>query len=96
MSSRIGGAIAPLLLVWLFAFLGGWKLPVVLLGLLGIVWCALVLALVSQPARRDARGQRRRAQADPRRDGQRSAGGTATPQSPGPGWRDRQASGLSA
>jgi ACS family glucarate transporter-like MFS transporter len=41
MSSRIGGALAPLVLVWLFGSLGGWKLPVVLLGLLGILWCAL-------------------------------------------------------
>jgi MFS transporter, ACS family, glucarate transporter len=41
MSSRLGGAIAPLLLVGLFAAVGDWKLPVVLLGLLGIFWCAL-------------------------------------------------------
>ena len=41
MSSRIGGALAPVLLVWLFVSLGGWKLPLVLLGLLGILWCAL-------------------------------------------------------
>ena len=41
MSSRLGGAIAPLLLVWLFGFLGGWKQPLVLLGFLGLVWCAL-------------------------------------------------------
>jgi sugar phosphate permease len=39
MSSRLGGAVAPLLLVWLFAAVGDWKLPVVLLGLLGIIWC---------------------------------------------------------
>ncbi len=41
MSSRMGGAIAPLLLAGLFGYLGDWKLPVVLVGLLGIVWCAL-------------------------------------------------------
>ena len=41
MSSRLGGALAPLVLVWLFAVMGGWKLPIVLLGLLGILWCAL-------------------------------------------------------
>ena len=28
------------LLVWLFAVLGGWKLPLVFLGSLGILWCA--------------------------------------------------------
>ena len=41
MSSRIGGTLAPLVLVWLFGHLGGWKLPVVLLGALGILWCGL-------------------------------------------------------
>ncbi len=41
MSSRMGGAIAPLLLAGLFGYLGDWKLPVVFVGLLGIVWCAL-------------------------------------------------------
>jgi MFS transporter, ACS family, glucarate transporter len=39
MSSRLGGAVAPLLLVWLFALAGDWKLPVVLVGLVGILWC---------------------------------------------------------
>ena len=41
MSSRLGGAVAPLLLVWLFAVMGDWKLPVVLAACLGIVWCAV-------------------------------------------------------
>jgi sugar phosphate permease len=41
MSSRMGGAIAPLLLVWLFAAFGDWKLALVLLGAVGILWCAL-------------------------------------------------------
>ncbi len=41
MSSRIGGTLAPLVLVWLFAFLGGWKFPVFLLGFLGVLWCGL-------------------------------------------------------
>src|SRR5262245_61639347 len=41
MSSRIGGALAPLLLVWLFTSWGDWKLPVVLLGAMGVIWCAL-------------------------------------------------------
>ena len=40
MASRMGGALAPLLLVRLFAFIGDWKMPVVLVALLGIAWCA--------------------------------------------------------
>jgi len=41
MSSRLGGALAPLLLVWLLAFLGDWKLPLVLVSCMGLAWCAL-------------------------------------------------------
>jgi sugar phosphate permease len=40
MSSWLGGALAPLLLVWHFALAGDWKLPLVLVGLVGILWCA--------------------------------------------------------
>ena len=40
MSSRLGGALAPLLLVWLFAAMGNWKAPLVLVALLGMAWCA--------------------------------------------------------
>jgi ACS family glucarate transporter-like MFS transporter len=40
MSSRIGGATAPSLLVWLIAELGDWKAPVVLAAGLGFAWCA--------------------------------------------------------
>jgi sugar phosphate permease len=40
MSSRLGGALAPPLLVWLFAVMGDWKLPLVLAAGLGIAWCA--------------------------------------------------------
>jgi sugar phosphate permease len=40
MSSRLGGAVAPLLLVWLFASWGDWKLPVVFLAALGLLWCS--------------------------------------------------------
>ncbi len=40
MSSRIGGALAPLLLVWLFAAVGDWKIPLVLVAVLGLAWCA--------------------------------------------------------
>jgi MFS transporter, ACS family, glucarate transporter len=41
MSSRIGGALAPLVLVRLFVGMGDWKSPLVLLGGLGFAWCAL-------------------------------------------------------
>jgi len=41
MSSRMGGALAPLLLVWLFALVGDWKPPVVIISCLGLAWCAL-------------------------------------------------------
>ena len=40
MSSRMGGALAPLLLVWLFAAMGDWKMPLVLVAVLGLAWCA--------------------------------------------------------
>ena len=39
MSSRLGGALAPLLLVWLFTAMGNWKTPLVLVAVLGIAWC---------------------------------------------------------
>jgi ACS family glucarate transporter-like MFS transporter len=39
MSSRMGGALAPLLLVWLFGVMGGWRMPLVAVGVLGLVWC---------------------------------------------------------
>jgi len=42
LSSRMGGALAPLLLVWLFALVGDWKLPVVIISGLGLACCALV------------------------------------------------------
>jgi ACS family glucarate transporter-like MFS transporter len=38
MSSRVGGAVAPVLLVWLFAALGDWKAPLILVALLGLGW----------------------------------------------------------
>jgi sugar phosphate permease len=41
MSSRLGGALAPLVLVGLIALLGNWKAPLVLVSGLGLVWCAL-------------------------------------------------------
>jgi MFS transporter, ACS family, glucarate transporter len=40
MSSRLGGALAPLLLVWLFAAMRDWKMPLVLVAALGMVWLA--------------------------------------------------------
>ena len=60
MSSRMGGALAPLLLVWLFTRMGDWKLPLVLVGRPGLALVRLVLALVPQPPRGDAAGQSRR------------------------------------
>ena len=42
MSSRIGGALAPLLVVWLFAAMGDWKMPLVLVARPRVlVWCAV-------------------------------------------------------
>lgn len=41
MSSRIGGATAPLLLVPLFGWFGSWKTPLVLVAGLGVLWCAV-------------------------------------------------------
>jgi len=40
MSSRVGGALAPLLVVPLITFTGTWYLPFVLLAGLGVAWCA--------------------------------------------------------
>ena len=41
MSSRVGGAAAPSLLVWLIAVMGNWEAPVLLAACLGAVWCAV-------------------------------------------------------
>jgi sugar phosphate permease len=41
MSSRLGGALAPRVLVALIALLGNWKEPLVLVSGLGLLWCAL-------------------------------------------------------
>jgi sugar phosphate permease len=41
MSSRTGGALAPLLLGGLIALLGDWKLPLVVVACLGFCWCAV-------------------------------------------------------
>jgi MFS transporter, ACS family, glucarate transporter len=40
MCSRWGGALIPFLLVWLFQSLGNWPIPFVLIGGLGVLWCA--------------------------------------------------------
>jgi sugar phosphate permease len=40
MSSRLGGALAPLLLVWLFAVARGWAAPLAAVATLGLLWCA--------------------------------------------------------
>ncbi len=39
MSSRLGGFIAPLLIVWLFKAMGDWKISLVLVASLGLLWC---------------------------------------------------------
>jgi MFS transporter, ACS family, glucarate transporter len=40
MLSRLGGAVVPFLLIGLFRGSGGWPIPFVLIGSLGILWCA--------------------------------------------------------
>src|SRR5207249_8120822 len=39
--SRLGGAMAPLVLWWLLALLGGWAAPLGILAALGLLWSAL-------------------------------------------------------
>ena len=39
-SSRLGGVIAPVLLVWLFKVTGDPRRTFVLIALLGVAWCA--------------------------------------------------------
>ena len=39
MSSRVGGFLAPLLIVWLFKAMGDWKAALVLVASLGLFWC---------------------------------------------------------
>ncbi len=41
MSSRLGGALAPLLFAGLFAVSRDWKPPLVVVAVLGVTWCAL-------------------------------------------------------
>jgi sugar phosphate permease len=41
MSSRLGGFLAPLIIVWLFRIMGDWKMPLVLVAGLGFVWCTV-------------------------------------------------------
>jgi sugar phosphate permease len=41
MSSRIGGALAPRVVVVSFALMGDWKVPWVLIACLGLAWCAV-------------------------------------------------------
>jgi len=40
MFSRLGGAVIPFLLAWLFEASGSWPVPFVLIGGLGVLWCA--------------------------------------------------------
>jgi sugar phosphate permease len=39
--SRLGGALAPLVLLWLLNFFGAWDTPLLLIAGLGLLWCAL-------------------------------------------------------
>ena len=95
MSSRMGGAIAPLLLVSLFHFLRGWKLPVVLLGSLGLVWCACFWPWFRN--RPDEMRQVNLAGAEADRGRPLAPGGTTgTPRFRGARWRGRAACGLCA
>jgi sugar phosphate permease len=41
MSSRAGGALAPLILVPLFALCGNWQIPFVIIGVVGLAWCVV-------------------------------------------------------
>ncbi len=41
MSSRVGGFLAPLIIVGLFRAMGDWKMPLVLVAGLGFLWCAV-------------------------------------------------------
>ena len=95
MSSRIGGALAPLLLVWLFVSLGRLEVAARAPGSPGHSLVRILLAMVSQPARRDARRQRCRASTDPCRR-RRALRNIRILRYPGEGWRPRRASGLSA
>jgi len=38
--SRLGGAVAPLLGLWLFEVYSGWAIPFVIVAALGVLWCA--------------------------------------------------------
>ena len=95
MSSRIGGRLAPLVLVWLFAVTGRLEAAGGAPRTAGHSLVRPVLALVSQPARRDAavnEAERKLIAA-----GRAAhAGACARARSPGLGWRGRKASGLSA
>jgi MFS transporter, ACS family, glucarate transporter len=39
MFSRLGGALIPFLMAWLFRAWGSWPVPFVLIGGLGVLWC---------------------------------------------------------
>lgn len=47
--SSVGGAIAPVLVFWLFHFFGGWRPAFVVTGLLGLLWIPVFRALYRQP-----------------------------------------------
>jgi sugar phosphate permease len=41
MFSRLGGALIPFLLTWMFAICGSWPAPFVMIAGLGVLWCAV-------------------------------------------------------
>jgi ACS family glucarate transporter-like MFS transporter len=41
MFSRLGGALIPFLLTWLFVICGNWPVPFVMIAGLGVIWCGV-------------------------------------------------------
>src|ERR1700687_2460768 len=39
MSSRLGGAVVPFLIVWLTQLEGNWASPLIIISFLGVLWC---------------------------------------------------------
>jgi sugar phosphate permease len=49
MASRVGGAIAPFLIVWLVKDHGGWPAPLFFAAILGILWCIVYWPWYREP-----------------------------------------------
>ena len=91
MSSRLGGFIAPLLIVWMFKSLGDWKISLVLVAALGLLWCLVFwpwfrnqpeeMSQVNEPERKLILA------------GRSPGPDTVTARSRGRRWRGRRASG---